>query len=112
MSKKSTKADAPDRGRFSASRKTQAVFRLLRGEDRAGEDMVGTGRGAQHAAADVDRTHEPRDWRDFLKIWEFIQQYGIDVTEGGWRFVVDPTSPEPAGRSTRPRPRTTPGGPC
>src|SRR5579872_2876134 len=29
----STKTDAPDRGRFSASRKTDAVLRLLRGED-------------------------------------------------------------------------------
>jgi transposase len=33
MSTKSTKADAPDRGRFSADRKTDAVLRLLRGED-------------------------------------------------------------------------------
>jgi transposase-like protein len=33
MSKNSTKADAADRGRFSARRKTEAVLRLLRGED-------------------------------------------------------------------------------
>ena len=33
MTKHSTKADAPDRGRFSANRKTDAVLRLLRGED-------------------------------------------------------------------------------
>ena len=33
MTKKSTKAEAPDRGRFSASRKTEAILRLLRGED-------------------------------------------------------------------------------
>ena len=33
MTKKSTKADTPDRGRFSAKRKTDAVLRLLRGED-------------------------------------------------------------------------------
>ena len=33
MAKKSTKADPPDRGRFSANRKTDAVVRLLRGED-------------------------------------------------------------------------------
>src|SRR3954462_14123013 len=33
MTKKSTKADTPDRGRFSAQRKTDAVLRLLRGED-------------------------------------------------------------------------------
>src|SRR5580698_6405694 len=33
MSQKSTKADALDRGRFSARRKTDAVVRLLRGED-------------------------------------------------------------------------------
>ncbi len=33
MSKKSPKADTPDRGRFSARRKTDAVVRLLRGED-------------------------------------------------------------------------------
>ena len=33
MSKKSTKTDTPDRGRFSARRKTEAVIRLLRGED-------------------------------------------------------------------------------
>jgi transposase-like protein len=33
MSKKSTKADTHDRGRFSARRKTDAVVRLLRGED-------------------------------------------------------------------------------
>jgi hypothetical protein len=33
MTKKSTKAEAPDRGRFSARRKTDAVVRLLRGED-------------------------------------------------------------------------------
>ena len=33
MSKTSTKADANDRGRFSAKRKTEAVLRLLRGED-------------------------------------------------------------------------------
>jgi transposase-like protein len=33
MTKKSTTADAPDRGRFSAGRKTEAVLRLLRGED-------------------------------------------------------------------------------
>lgn len=33
MSKTSTKADTQDRGRFSARRKTEAVLRLLRGED-------------------------------------------------------------------------------
>ena len=33
MTKKSTKPDAQDRGRFSANRKTDAVLRLLRGED-------------------------------------------------------------------------------
>jgi transposase-like protein len=33
MSKPSTKSDANDRGRFSARRKTEAVLRLLRGED-------------------------------------------------------------------------------
>ena len=33
MTTKSTKAKAPDRGRFSANRKTEAVLRLLRGED-------------------------------------------------------------------------------
>jgi transposase-like protein len=33
MTKHSTKTDAPDRGRFSAKRKTDAVLRLLRGED-------------------------------------------------------------------------------
>ena len=33
MSKTSTKTDANDRGRFSARRKTEAVLRLLRGED-------------------------------------------------------------------------------
>jgi transposase-like protein len=33
MTKKSTKSTAPDRGRFSASRKTDAILRLLRGED-------------------------------------------------------------------------------
>src|SRR3954470_16349244 len=33
MSKKSPKTDTPDRGRFSARRKTDAVVRLLRGED-------------------------------------------------------------------------------
>jgi transposase-like protein len=33
MTTKSTKADSSDRGRFSAKRKTQAVLRLLRGED-------------------------------------------------------------------------------
>jgi transposase-like protein len=33
MTKKSTKPDAPDRGRFSANRKADAVLRLLRGED-------------------------------------------------------------------------------
>ena len=33
MSKNSTKTDANDRGRFSARRKTDAVLRLLRGED-------------------------------------------------------------------------------
>ncbi len=33
MSKKSTKTDSRDRGRFSARRKTEAVVRLLRGED-------------------------------------------------------------------------------
>src|SRR5215470_9040197 len=30
---KSSKPDTPDRGRFSAKRKTEAVLRLLRGED-------------------------------------------------------------------------------
>ena len=33
MSKTSPKTDTPDRGRFSARRKTDAVVRLLRGED-------------------------------------------------------------------------------
>jgi transposase-like protein len=33
MTKTSTTTDSPDRGRFSAKRKTDAVFRLLRGED-------------------------------------------------------------------------------
>jgi transposase-like protein len=33
MSKTSTKTDTRDRGRFSARRKTDAVVRLLRGED-------------------------------------------------------------------------------
>ena len=33
MTKKSTQAEAPDRGRFSANRKTEAILRLLRGED-------------------------------------------------------------------------------
>jgi transposase-like protein len=33
MTTKSTKTEAPDRGRFSARRKTEAVLRLLRGED-------------------------------------------------------------------------------
>src|SRR3954469_7781899 len=33
MSKPSTKTDTQDRGRFSARRKTEAVLRLLRGED-------------------------------------------------------------------------------
>ena len=33
MSKNSTRTDAQDRGRFSARRKTEAVLRLLRGED-------------------------------------------------------------------------------
>ena len=33
MTKKSTKTDSHDRGRFSARRKTEAVLRLLRGED-------------------------------------------------------------------------------
>ena len=33
MSKPSTKTDSQDRGRFSARRKTEAVLRLLRGED-------------------------------------------------------------------------------
>ena len=33
MSKSSTKTDASDRGRFSAKRKSEAVLRLLRGED-------------------------------------------------------------------------------
>ena len=33
MSKPSTKTDTRDRGRFSARRKTEAVLRLLRGED-------------------------------------------------------------------------------
>ena len=33
MPKKSTKTDSQDRGRFSARRKTDAVVRLLRGED-------------------------------------------------------------------------------
>ena len=32
MSKKSTKSPGPDRGRFSANRKTDAILRLLRGE--------------------------------------------------------------------------------
>jgi hypothetical protein len=33
MSKPSTATDSQDRGRFSARRKTEAVLRLLRGED-------------------------------------------------------------------------------
>src|SRR3954452_8456278 len=33
MSQPSTKTDTNDRGRFSARRKTEAVLRLLRGED-------------------------------------------------------------------------------
>src|SRR3954454_1936949 len=33
MSKPNTKTDTNDRGRFSARRKTEAVLRLLRGED-------------------------------------------------------------------------------
>jgi transposase-like protein len=33
MPRTSTKTDARDRGRFSAKRKTEAVLRLLRGED-------------------------------------------------------------------------------
>src|SRR3954465_2011983 len=33
MTKTSTKSDTQDRGRFSARRKTEAVLRLLRGED-------------------------------------------------------------------------------
>ena len=33
MPKSSTKTDSRDRGRFSARRKTEAVLRLLRGED-------------------------------------------------------------------------------
>ena len=33
MPKNNTKADSRDRGRFSARRKTEAVLRLLRGED-------------------------------------------------------------------------------
>jgi transposase-like protein len=33
MTKKSTTTDSHDRGRFSAKRKTDAVVRLLRGED-------------------------------------------------------------------------------
>src|SRR5262249_5746899 len=33
MTKKSTKAEAPDWIRFSANRKTEAILRLLRGED-------------------------------------------------------------------------------
>ncbi len=33
MPKNSTKTDSQDRGRFSARRKTEAVLRLLRGED-------------------------------------------------------------------------------
>src|SRR5437763_13927665 len=33
MPKHSTKTDTQDRGRFSARRKTEAVLRLLRGED-------------------------------------------------------------------------------
>ena len=33
MTKKSTKVEAPDRGRFSANRKTEAILRLIRGVD-------------------------------------------------------------------------------
>jgi transposase-like protein len=33
MSEQSTKSTAPDRGRFSANRKTDVILRLLRGED-------------------------------------------------------------------------------
>ena len=40
-----------------------------------------------------DKTHEPRDWRDFVKMWDFIRQHGIDEKEGGWRFAVDPVKP-------------------
>ncbi len=40
-----------------------------------------------------DRTREPRYWRDFIKMWEYIRQHGIDDKEGGWRFVVDPVNP-------------------
>ena len=40
-----------------------------------------------------DRTHEPRYWRDFVKLWDFIRQYGIDEKDGGWRFAVDPIKP-------------------
>jgi mannobiose 2-epimerase len=40
-----------------------------------------------------DRTHEPRYWREFLKMWEFVRKYGIDEKEGGWRFAVDPINP-------------------
>src|SRR3954465_6175162 len=42
MPKNSTKTDANDRGRFSARRKTEAVLRLLRGEDL---DALSGGRG-------------------------------------------------------------------
>lgn len=40
-----------------------------------------------------DRTREPRYWRDFIKMWDYIRQYGIDEKEGGWRFGVDPINP-------------------
>lgn len=33
MTKQSRKPESPDRGRFSARRKTEAILRLLRGED-------------------------------------------------------------------------------
>lgn len=41
-----------------------------------------------------DRTREPRYWRDFLKMWEYVSRHGIDEQGGGgWRFGVDPINP-------------------
>ncbi len=40
-----------------------------------------------------DRTHDLRYWRDFVKMWNFIRQHGIDDQGGGWRFATDPIHP-------------------
>ena len=53
MTKKSAKTDTPDRGRSSARRKTDAVLRLLRGEDL---DTLSRELGVTAAT--------PRGWRD------------------------------------------------